>query len=156
MTTTPRLVEKDAFLVAGMEITTRPMTAEIPALWQTFAPRIDEVPQISEPHVSYGVMNNFDPRMGTLEYMAGVSTSSVKQLPDGMVAIEIPAQTYAVFEAKLSTIGEVFGHIFNTWLPGSGFEQIKAPYFERYGAAFNPADPASTIEIFIPIRARSQ
>ena len=72
-----------------------------------------------------------------------------------MVAWELPAQTYAVFDATLRHIGEAFGHIFGTWLPTAAFSQADAPYFERYGASFDPGDAGSPIEIFIPVHAKS-
>lgn len=151
----PRLVEREAFLVAGMQITTKPMTDEIPALWQKFAPRMAKVPNAAEPKVSYGVMQNFDQQKGTLEYMAGVSVSNLARVPDGMSSLEIPHNTYAVFEASLSTIGEIFCHIYEAWLPTSHFEHVKAPYFERYDEQFDPTVPASVIEVYIPVRPRS-
>ena len=61
MSIEPKIVHRDAFVVAGMSIATRPMAREIPALWRLFAPRIDKVVAIAERHVSYGVMANFDP-----------------------------------------------------------------------------------------------
>ena len=41
------------------------------------------------------------------------------------------------------------GYIYNLWLPGSGYQQAAAPYFERYPATFTPDDPASTFSIYI-------
>ena len=152
MTTEPPLVHRDAFLIVGMRITTQPMASDIPALWQAFVPQIGEIKNVAEPRVSYGLMDNFDRVGGSLEYMAGISISCLENLPGGMTMMEIPSNTYAVFEAALPRIGEVFGHIFNTWLPTSGFDQADAPYFERYGEEFDPADPAAVVEIFIPIK----
>ena len=151
----PRLVQREAFLVIGMKITTNPMAGEIPSLWQKFGPRMADVPNTAETRVSYGVMENFDPQKGTLEYMAAVPTTSLSRVPDGMVGAEIPPNTYAVFAASLSNISDVFCHIYETWLPASSYEHVKAPYFERYDDRFDPADTSSLIEIFIPVKARS-
>lgn len=148
----PQLVQRDGFHVVGMQITTHPMTPEIPALWKEFAPRMAEVADTAEPHVSYGVMQNFDPEKGTLDYMAGVSVTRLAHMPRGMVSMEVPPNTYAVFEATLATIEEVFSHIYQTWLPRSGYDHVKAPYFERYDERFDPADPTSLVEVFIPVR----
>jgi len=72
----PEIVHRDAFVVAGMCIATRPMARENPALWRVFVPCIDEVVAIAVRHVSYGGMANFDPVKGTLDYMAAVAVSS--------------------------------------------------------------------------------
>ena len=151
----PRLVQREAFWLVGMQITVKPMTAEIPALWQRFAPRMGEVPDVAEPKVSYGAMQNFDQQKGTLEYMAGVSVTTLARMPDGMTSMEAPPNTYAVFEATLASIGGVFCQIYETWLPTSNFEHVEAPYFERYDERFDPAVPHSVIEIYIPVKARS-
>ncbi|MBP7962224.1 MAG: AraC family transcriptional regulator [Caldilineaceae bacterium] len=148
----PKLFEKPAFTVVGMEMQATPMTPEIPKLWDRFGPRMDEVPDQAEPHVSYGLMDHFDPALGTFTYMAGVSVTQAQDLPGGMTQMEVPANTYAVFEATLSTLGDVFGQIYNSWLPTSGYTQAAAPYFERYSETFNPQDPASIVSIYIPVQ----
>lgn len=151
----PQFVEKGAFTLVGMGITTKPMAGEIAALWQTFAPRIHEVASIAEPMVSYGVIEDFDAVHFTLQYTAAVSVSDTRNIPGQMTTLAIGPNTYAVFKATLGTLGDVFGFIFNSWMPNSGFEMVKAPHFERYGASFNPAVPGSEIEIYIPVRTRS-
>lgn len=151
----PRIVQRDGFRVVGMRITTNPMTPEIPALWKKFAPRMGDMADTAEPHVSYGVMQNFDHEKGTLEYMAGMSVTGRAHIPDGMVSMDVPPNTYAIFEATLATIEAVFSHIYQTWLPQSGYEHVKAPYFERYDEQFDPADRTSLIEVYIPVKKRA-
>ena len=51
----PQFVTKSAFTVVGLLIHTRPMAREIPDLWGQFGPRMDEVQQVAEPGVSYGL-----------------------------------------------------------------------------------------------------
>jgi AraC family transcriptional regulator len=155
MTFEPEIISREALFAVGMRITTHPMSGEIPALWQTFGPRIDEVRDFAEPRVSYGIMQNYDAAAGTLDYMAAVSVSNSSEAPAGMTNDKVPANTYAVFNATLAGIGEAFGFIFNQWLPGAEFEQLKAPYFERYGVEFDPSNPDSRIQIFIPVKRRA-
>jgi AraC family transcriptional regulator len=148
----PQLVAKPAFTVVGLLLHTTALSPDIPALWDKFVPRIAEIQRLSEPHVSYGLMESFD-QMTRLDYMAGVSVETVGELPEGMSRWDVPANTYAVFETTLSQIGEAFGELYNTWLPSSGYQQVGAPYFERYGAAFNPENPV--LEIYIPVNKKS-
>lgn len=149
----PQLMTKPAFTVVGLLIRTKPMTQEIPELWARFVPRLDEIQQVAEPHVSYGVMAHFDQEMSELDYMAGNAVERVVDLPAGMSRWDIPANTYAVFETTLATIGETFGYIYGTWLPTSGYQHAAAPYFERYGETFSPDNPA--LSIYIPVEKKA-
>ena len=151
----PQIINKPAFTVAGMRIQAKVMSPEIPQLWQQFGPRIDEIQAVAEPHVSYGLMDNMDLERNQLDYMAGVSVTEAAALPSGMTTWEVPANTYAVFETPISTIGDTFGYIYNTWLPTAGYRQLAAPYFERYGETFDPGDPNSKLEIYIPVEKKA-
>ncbi len=150
----PLIVDMPGFAVVGLAISTRPLASEIPALWGQFAPRIDEVVAIAEPGVSYGVMENFDALRSSLDYLAAVSVTSTEQIPSGMVAKVIGPSTYAVFPATLATLGDAFGHIFQAWAPQASYVQVRAPYFERYDASFDPGDLASRVDIYLPVRPR--
>ncbi len=144
----PKLITKPAFTVVGLLLHTQPMTPEIPQLWDKFVPRITEIAQATEPHVSYGLMESSD-QMTRLDYMAGVSVEAADVLPEGMTQWKVPANTYAVFEATVPTIGDAFGYIYNTWLPTSGYRQAPGPYFERYDETYSPANP--NLSIYIPV-----
>ena len=115
---------------------------------------MDEVQQVAEPRVSYGLMDQPAQAPGQLDYMAGVAVAEAVDLPAGMTSWHVPANTYAVFETTLPGIGDTFGYIYNVWLPGSGYQQAAAPYFERYPATFTPDDPASTFSIYIPVEKK--
>jgi AraC family transcriptional regulator len=151
----PQFITKPAFTVVGLRIQTKPMTPEIPHLWDQFGPRIDEIQDSAEPGVSYGLMDNFDQEKGEMVYMAGCPVTHVDKLPTGMSRWDVPANTYAVFECTLPTIGETFGYIYGTWLPTAGYQQAAGPYFERYGETFDPTDPTSKLEIYIPVEKKS-
>jgi AraC family transcriptional regulator len=110
-----------------------------------------EALHLAEPGVSYGLMDNFDMAAGKMDYMAGEPVTQVDKLPTGMTRWDVPANTYAVFEATLPTIPQTFDHIFNTWLPTSGYQQAAGPYFERYGDTFDPDVPGSILSIYIPV-----
>jgi len=145
-----QIVQRPALTVVGMAIETKPMSPDIPALWPKFVARIDEIPHIAEPRVSYGVMRD---GAGFLHYMAAVSVTSADGLPQGMVSLQLPAGTYAAFRYPLSGLGKGFGEIFNVLLPQSGYQQVAGqPLFERYDEAFDPGNPESGVEIFIPVR----
>ncbi|MCB9077615.1 MAG: AraC family transcriptional regulator [Anaerolineaceae bacterium] len=151
----PQFITKPAFTVVGLLIHTTPMTPEIPQLWDQLVPRMAEIPHGAEPGVSYGLMDHYDNETGMFDYMAGNSVEKVIDLPAGLTRWDVPANTYAVFEATLPTLNEVFGSIYNTWLPTSDYQQADGPNFERYGETFNPADPAPKLEIYIPVKRKA-
>ena len=151
----PQIISKPAFTVVGMQVHTTPVNPEIPQLWDRFAPRMDEVANLAEAHVSYGLMGNYAEDMASFDYMAGVSVTSVGSLPEGMTSWEVPACTYAVFDATIPTMGEVFGQIYNRWLATSSYHQSAPFAFEYYGEDFNPHDPNSQMSIYIPVEAKA-
>lgn len=149
---TLKIIERRALTVVGMQIRTRPMSAEIPALWPKFVPRINEIPNPAEPRVSYGVMRHDG---GVLDYAAAVSVTSADGVPPGMVAITLPAGAYAFFSYPLSGLGKGFGEIHDRLLPASTFEQGAGPFFERYDEKFDPRNPQSAVEIWIPVNPKA-
>ena len=149
---TLKTLERQTLTVVGLAIRTRPMSPEIPALWPRFVARIDEIPDPAEPRVSYGVM-----RMegDVLHYMAAVSVTSAGSVPPGMESLVIPAGTYASASYPLSGLGQGFDQLFNQLLPASGYVQIPGqPQYERYDEAFDPRNPASAVQICIPVRRK--
>lgn len=148
---TMKILERPAFAVAGMAIRTKPMSAEIPALWPRFVARIGEIANPAEERVTYGVMRHEPP--DALYYLAAVAVDSAGNLPPGMDSLVVPAGTYATFRYPLSDLGRGFGEIFNQLLPSSGYVPIPGqPLFERYDEAFCPDEPASLVEIGIPVK----
>jgi AraC family transcriptional regulator len=149
----PRIVTRAAFHVVGLRIRTVAMSPEIPPLWPRFVARIGEIANPAEPRVSYGVMDNHSKDGRQFDYLAGISVSTPAGLPPDMSSWELPHGKYAVFAATLASLGEVFGFIYDRWLPRGTHRQRAAPLFERYGDRFDPNDPHSLIEIHIPIEA---
>ncbi len=147
----PKIVQQPAQRLVGLQIRTRPMSPEIPALWPRFVARLHEIGGQVQPGVTFGAMHN-EPG-DVLVYLAGVAVAPDAALPEGMVAWDIPAGEAAVFEFRFSDIGQAYPFIFGTWLPGSGRQQDARPQLERYGADFRPDGPASTMQVMVPLRA---
>lgn len=148
---TMNIIERPAVTMVGMAIRTKPMSAEIPALWPRFVARIGEIAHPAEDRVTYGVMRHEPP--DALYYLAAIAVTSPGKVPAGMDCVVLPASTYATFRYPLSDLGRGFGEIFDRLLPSSGYVQVPGqPLFERYDEAFCPEVPASLVEIGIPVR----
>jgi AraC family transcriptional regulator len=146
----PKIVTKPAFTVIGLYIRTKPMSPDIPALWDRFVPRMGEIQNVSEPYTSYGVMGNHG--ADGFDYLAGDPAEQTDNLPEGMTLWQIPANTYAVFDATLSNVGQVFNDIYNKWLPSSEYQPVDGFTLERYGEDFSPDTPNFTV--FVPIQKK--
>ena len=148
---TPSIVAQSALRLVGLQILTRPMSPEIPALWPRFVARLPEIAAPTEPGVTFGAMQDAG---GDLIYLAGIQAETAST-PSGMSRLDVPAGDYAVFEFPFGQIGEAYPFIFGTWLPGSGYVQDARPLLERYGSDFRPDQPASPMQVRVPVRPRA-
>jgi AraC family transcriptional regulator len=152
---TLKTLERPAVTVIGLTISTQPMSPDIPALWPKFVARIPEIQNPLEPEVSYGVMRYGEGPPQVLHYMAAVPVAPTNPVPAGMTRLTLPAGTYAEFRYPLSGLKQGFCEIYERLLPASDYAQTPGPFFERYGADFDPGDPQSAVEIYLPVRPRS-
>lgn len=147
----PKFVSLPAFTLVGMRMRVRPGGKVPGQLWDEFGPRMGEVQHMTGPDMSYGLTANMDMGSGEFDYMAGLQVSSTADIPAGMVSYDVPAQTYAVFPCTLPTLRDVFDQIYGVWLPASGYARTAGPELELYDEAFDPRDPASVFEVYIPV-----
>lgn len=147
----PKFVSLPAFTLAGMKMRAKPQGKVPGDLWVEFGPRMGEVQHMTEPDIAYGLTDNMNMSTGEFDYMAGMRVSSAAELPAGMTTHDVPAQTYAVFPCTLPTIRATFDHIYGVWLPTSGYVRTFGPELERYDERFDPKDPASVFEVYIPV-----
>jgi AraC family transcriptional regulator len=144
--------ECPAFRVAGLsERFTFENTGGIPALWQSFNEREDELAgPISR--VAYGVCCDAD-EGGRFRYLAGIEVGGGIEMPKGMDFVDIPAGRYAVFTHRghVSDLPKSVYTIWNKSLPDAGLVPAKAPDFELYDRRFDPKTGRGVVEIWIPV-----
>lgn len=127
-------------------------------LWGAFMPHRSQIVnalskdlyslQVYDP----GHFEQFNPAH-EFEKWALVEVSSFETVPEGMESFELPGGQYAVFLYKgLSTDPAIFRHIFQTWLPSSGYRLDDRPHFEVLGDKYKNNDPESEEEIWIPVQ----
>jgi AraC family transcriptional regulator len=156
ITMEPSIVRKAAFTVVGMEEHGRNENNELPALWQSFIPRMCEIRGRVNPHESFGLcIGDMDYKQtGVFRYVAGQQVTDAAAVPDGMLAVTVPEATYAVFTHRgtLETLGQTYDYIYGTWLPTSGREVADTPDFELYDDRFDATSPSSEMDIYIPLK----
>ncbi len=100
----PKFVTRPAFTIVGMAYCGKNENEEIPQLWQEFTPRGPEIRARRETGHAYGVIYGFDDESGVMDYLAGIEVAEAGDLPQGMIALDLPHKTYAVFECTLPTL----------------------------------------------------
>lgn len=146
-----KIVEKEAFTVVGLKYRGKNENNEIPQLWQALGPRTGEITQMTGEPLAYGISANMDMETHEFDYIAGFRVHSAGEVPTGMIAFEVPQARYAVFATTLPQIGETFQNAYHTWLPGAGHQPSGGPELEVYDERFDPQDPNSEFELYIPI-----
>jgi AraC family transcriptional regulator len=148
----PKIVERSGFTVVGLKYRGKNENNEIPQLWQVLGPRAGAIKNRVDDHVAYGISANIDKSTGEFDYIAGFEVGTTKGIPEGMVSFEIPGSKYAVFSTTLPKIGETFDNAYHTWLPESGYQPTGGPEFEVYDERFDPQDPDSLFDLYIPVK----
>ncbi|WP_419878758.1 AraC family transcriptional regulator [Brevibacillus centrosporus] len=161
-----RIVEKEAFTIVGIQkrvpIQFDGVNPEIAAMWATLdEAAIHLLKSLSnvEPNGLLSASTNFsEGRMdekGELDHYIGVATTSA--CPSHLTALQIPASTWAVFEAIgpfPDTLQNVWGRIYSEWFPSSIYEQAPGPEI-LWNEHKDVSSPVFRSEIWIPVAKRA-
>ena len=150
------VVEFPATHLIGMKVRTNMQNAQkdCPAIWQTFGPRIIEIPGgdcVGKGAYGISVMvneNDFD-------YWAAVESQTESPLPDDMDTIDIPAGHYARCSiASLEKLGEAYMFVYGPWIQGQNefTLDMSGVSFELYPSHWNPGE---AFEIYVPVKKTS-
>jgi len=111
-------------------------------------------------HHTLGVCVDADP--DTIEeagftYVAGVEVDRIDAVPDGMIAMTLPANAYAVFthSGHISRLPDTVKQVWGHWLPSSSHVHVPAPDFELYDERWDPTTGEGDIDIYVPIAERA-
>lgn len=157
-----RIQEKDAFGIVGLmrrvKLIYEGVNPEIAAMWQSLdEATITTLKALSnvEPRGMISASTNFseDRLEGSeLDHYIGVATTEAA--PDGLVRLEVPAYTWAVFESVgpfPETLQNIWGRIYAEWFPTSGYEQVRGPEI-LWNEGKDTASPTFRSEIWIPVK----
>jgi AraC family transcriptional regulator len=157
-----RIQEKEAFRMVAIKkrvpIIFHGVNPEIAAMWESLdSETIHNLKNLSnvEPLGLLSASTNFsEERMeekGELHHYIGVATT--KECPDHLTQLEIPASTWAVFEAVgpfPDTLQNVWGRIYSEWFPSSNYEQLEGPEI-LWNEHKDVTSPTFKSEIWIPV-----
>jgi Uncharacterized protein conserved in bacteria len=131
---------------------------EIASMWETLNNEtINELKKLSnvKPLGLLSASVNFsEGRMeekGELDHYIGVATT--RECPDNLAQLEVPASTWAVFEAVgpfPDTLQNIWGRIYSEWFPSSNYEQAEGPEI-LWNEHKDITSPTFKSEIWIPV-----
>ncbi len=146
----------------GKKLTMSFANYNITELWKNFMPRKKEITNaISSDLISMAIykpshFSDFNPR-NEFEKWSTIEVSNFENVPDEMETYILPGGLYALFEYKgLNTDNSIYHHIFNSWLPNSGYILENRPHLEILGDKYKNNDPNSEELICIPIKRSAQ
>ncbi|WP_434630854.1 MerR family transcriptional regulator [Chromobacterium sp. CV08] len=148
---TPDIVTLPAFRVIGLAWSPQD-EGDIPSMWQRFLVREHEIAD-ARPGSSYGLCQPLPD--GGWRYLAALQAEADAPVPDGMAAVDVPAQRYARFRhvGPVDGLPATFRAIHGSWLPAAGLEPVDGIEFEYMDERFiAPDHPDSLTELYIPIR----
>ncbi|MED5018498.1 AraC family transcriptional regulator [Paenibacillus chibensis] len=157
-----RIEEKEAFRIVGIKkrvpIIFHGVNPEIASMYESLTSEfIDTIKGLSnvQPSGLISASAKFsEGRMqenGELDYYIGAATT--KDAPGGFAHLEVPASTWAVFEAVgpfPNTLQEVWGRIYSEWFPTSDYELSEGPEI-LWNENKDVASPNFKSEIWIPV-----
>ncbi|MGE6406700.1 AraC family transcriptional regulator [Bacillus velezensis] len=157
-----RIEEKEAFRIVGIKkrvpILFKGVNPDIASMWESLdEAAIKQLKELSNaaPVGLISASTNFsDGRTeenGELDHYVGAATT--KHCPNHLSQLEVPASTWAVFEAAGSfpdALQEVWGRIYSEWFPSSHYEQIEGPEI-LWNEHKDVTSPSFKSEIWIPI-----
>ncbi|WP_082560547.1 MULTISPECIES: AraC family transcriptional regulator [Paenibacillus] len=106
----------------------------------------------------YGYHFDFD-EDGSKRYLMGAKLPEGKQVPDELMVLHVPDQTYAVFDSRETIpdgvdiglgILDVWKRIYSEWFPSTSFEQVEGPCLEKYYWV-DDSHQESICEVWIPV-----
>lgn len=157
-----RIEEKEAFHIVGIKkrvpIIFHGVNPEIASMWESLdAETIHKWKKLSnvQPLGLISASTNFsEGRMeekGELDHYIGVATT--EECPDHLAKLEVPALTWAVFEAVgpfPETLQNVWGRIYSEWFPSSNYQQTNGPEI-LWNEHKDITSPTFKSEIWIPV-----
>ncbi|KOP71860.1 effector binding domain-containing protein [Cytobacillus solani] len=157
----PVIIEKEAFTIIGMTSRTSnanemTMDAKIPQMWEKYYQQkiYEQIPN-PEGAITYGLYSDYlDGVNGEYSMTIGLQGSADASLPEGLVAITIPAAKYVVFTTEKGPIAQIVIKAWQqiwAWFEQSDFTRAYTGDFEVYDErCANPLE--AQVDIYIAIK----
>ncbi len=157
---TPEIVTRERILLIGIKTVfygsdsnKNNCASRLPALWDEFLPRMDEIPG-GVLGTAYGVIRRSPGDGDLLQYLAAREVAEVVKVPAGMQLLELPASEYAQFthHGDVRKLDNTVNYIYSSWLLRSGRWHSYEPDIEIYGSGYQAESDESRIHYAIPLK----
>lgn len=152
-------VERNEFMLIGIEDYTKNNFEVINKCWSTLHSRMYEIKNRINTDIFYGFQDyskDFDIVNLSFNYAAAVEVNSLDYIPSGMVGKLIPASKYVVFTHKGAKrdISKVIRYIYNQWFAEFEYElnDDVCGDFEYYNKDWDCNEHNCKVDIYIPIK----
>ena len=126
-----------------------------PIVWRKFMMQRKKINnRISDKLFSLQIYpENFTPNQSFTKY-ALAEVSDFNNIPSEFENFELNGGRYLVFnyKGKAENGPQIFGYIFQTFIPENNFEIDDRPHFEVFGEDYNSSDENAQEEIWIPVK----
>ena len=152
--------------IVGMGIDTdvRSVYRDVPRLGKQFEQykETHTIPNKKQPWGFAAISQGFDREKQTFSYTMGDVVTSFDQAPEGLVAFEIPAGTYAVFAVRpknrlgwAMAIANAKRYAYEVWLPGSGYAPAGTIDDFEYHDERSTRKKDPEIDLYVAIKQKS-
>ena len=156
MQSEPTVTTQPAINAVGIEVRTNntfeldPSKARIPSLWGRFFQEgtIEKIPS-KKPHgVPLGIYTDYESdHQGPYSLIAGVETTDLKSIPNGMRGLTVPGGKYLVFTAS----GQMPKALIETWMCIWNYFSKNSTHKRTYTTDFERYESSEKVEIYIAI-----
>ena len=156
----PKIYKTEGFSLIGISTEMSFAENKTGQLWQQFIPLKMSIlgkKQINlfsvEVYKDLSFFSNFDPTANFTKWTA-IRKDEVEKVPSEFKILEIREGEYAIFNYKGSSseAPQFYQHIFQQWIPSSGYKLDNRPHLAIMGEKYKNNDPTSEEEIWIPIK----
>lgn len=128
---------------------TETASQEIGQMWERFLDEklSDKIPNQAADDTIYAIYTDYAPGGQAYTTILGLPVSSFEDVPPKMVSIEIPEQTYAVYELKGKFPQSVIEFWDKIWQEPMGYIPAKSADFEKYVLKAEGQDPEVSVHI---------
>ncbi|MDT8717528.1 AraC family transcriptional regulator [Clostridium sp. 19966] len=150
----PEIVEKDSFLLTGLEYKGENNNYEVPKLWNKFYKELDSLKVPFNADICYGLERYSEAgEKSYFTYLSAVEINKSDSVPSNFKTIKIQKSKYAVFPIKsiIENVPINISKIYSVYLPRTGLK-IKGNYdFEYYDYRFKANEKESCFHFYVPI-----
>jgi|GEM_PF-2482135 len=126
--------------------------------WELLEKSLDKISNII-PNKYYGVNlypKNFGPVNDVFHHVASVSVEKYDSIPQDMIAFELPANDYVVYNysgvVDSNTMTQMFMNIYGKWILNTPYPLAGEYDFSFTDHTYDPDDPKSYLSIYIPVK----